>query len=734
MQLSPETPVEEAFLGHTLTDIPGKSATTTSWPAAVLALMILLVPALGVTSYLMLQDTFKSALVAFGVLAAALLFFWQQRGRSTPLLWHGLVLLPLALMLYALVSMAWSHTYLAGVEAIRWFIFTLALWLGLNTFKQRNHVMLLAWGIHAGAAVASIWIALQFWLDWSLFPQAVDPASTFVNRNFFAEYAVCALPFSAYVLADLRAFRWLAWCAATVALIVVAIMMTGTRSALIAMVMLGPVFIVILLKYRHQFAFASWSQLNKALVSLMLVVGVLGMGSIPSGNVKILKENVGSTALQRGFLRAASIGEKKEYTEGSVSKRFVMWMATARMMMANPWTGVGAGAWEVQIPLYQPADDPFEADYYAHNEFLQLLSEYGAVVGGLFLAVLFAYLLLAAGKTWHLHGKALNEAPLRALTLASLLALMIVSNAGFPWRLASTGVLFAICLATLAASDARLGIQEAFFAVPLHWRPAFSSVMFAVLVCCAALAVYITQQAVQAEQKLVSAINLASRAAKLKPPDSQLSAAQTTQLVKDVRAGIAINPHYRKLTGTVADALASMGDWANALWIWESVAASRPNIAAIWLAIARAHAHLEQNDQAMVALKRAQELAPDAPGEQVLEIVLLSRTGHEAQATAMLTHYFDQGWYDYDLLQVGYAIGLKAHNWPLAIRALELRNQTWPEQAADAFMRMGQIYADPAVADRAKALAAFRAGLQAVPTEQKDNFRKRVPESYRAML
>ena len=46
--------------------------------------------------------------------------------------------LPLALMAYALGSMAWSHTYLGGVEAIRWFIFSLLLWLGVNTLSRER--------------------------------------------------------------------------------------------------------------------------------------------------------------------------------------------------------------------------------------------------------------------------------------------------------------------------------------------------------------------------------------------------------------------------------------------------------------------------------------------------------------------------------------------------------------------------------------------------------------------
>ena len=206
MPFHPETPVGVDLGPASL--LP-RRLDPASWPAAALALMMLVLPAVGVPSELMLQDTLKSALVAFGVLAAALVFVWQQRQRTAPLLWHGLVWLPLALMVYALGSMAWSHTYLAGVEAIRWFLLSLLLWLGLNTITRENLPMI-AWGIHGGALVASVWAVSQFWFDFGLFPQGPMPASTFINRNFFAEYAVSALPFSVYVLANLRASRWLA--------------------------------------------------------------------------------------------------------------------------------------------------------------------------------------------------------------------------------------------------------------------------------------------------------------------------------------------------------------------------------------------------------------------------------------------------------------------------------------------------------------------------------------------
>ncbi len=702
-------------------------------PVAALAWMMLLVPAVGVPSDLMLQDTLKSALVAFGVLIAALLFFWQQRQRNTPMQWHGLVWLPLVLMAYALGSMAWSHTYLAGVEAIRWFILSLLLWLGLNTLTRDNLPNLL-WGIHLGAVVASVWTALQFWFDWSLFPQVAQPASTFINRNFFAEYAVCALPFSVFLLTNMRPSRWLGLMALSIALNVVALMMTGTRSALVALLLLAPVFAVILVRYRQQFAFGRWSQVQKTLVGLVLAIGIGALGSVPTGNATIIKEGKGTTALQYSFLRTASVIKSSEYTEGSFSIRSQMWMVTARMMLANPLTGVGAGAWEVQIPLYQPPDTTLGFGYYAHNEFLQLLSEYGMVVGGLVLAFLLAYLLHAAGRTWQLRGDDIQEAPLRAFTLASLLALLLVSGAGFPWHLAGCGALLALGLAILAGSDARLGQEDWFFASSLRWRPVYTQAALVFLMCCTVLAGYITWQAAQAERKLMEAMRLAASLTQSKLTYTKAAVDRKAELLQNAREGIAINPHYHKLISVVADLLASGGDMSNMVLISETAVASRPHAYANWFNLALGYSQLGQLDRAQQALQQVQRLQPDAMTTRKLEIILLSRAGHVEQAAQMLTAQYDQGLYDYELVQAGYVIGFQSRNWPLAIRSLELRNTIWPEQAADGYFRLGNIYANPALHDDVKALAAFKAGLAAVPIEQKENFRSQVPPRYRTQM
>ena len=710
------------------------SISSTPKAAAILAGMMFLLAAVGVPSEFMLQDTLKSAIAAFGVLGAALVFFWDQRERNTPLHWHGLMWLPLVLMAYALGSMLWSHTYLAGVEAIRWFLFALLLWLGLNVLTRKT-IPWVIWGIHLGAVMAALWAAMQFWLDLDFFAQSRFPGSTFANRNFFAEYLVCTLPFSLYLLVGLRrsALRLPAM-AASLCLNCVALMMTGTRSTLMAMAVVFPVLVLIVYRYRGQLACAQWSRLDKTVVAAVLLVGVGVLGSVPSGSDKVLAEGRGSTPLERSYLRTVSMLDTKEYSERSFYTRSLMWKASARLLQANLWTGVGAGAWEVQIPRYQRVADTMETDYYPHNEFLQMLCEYGAVAGGLVLAVLFAYLLMAAGQTWRLPDASSPEAPVRAVTLCSLLILLVVSNAGFPWHLASTTALFALNLAILASTDHALGNDAGFFASGMPWRAAAARPVLALLWCGVGLAAYIVQQAALVEYKLMHSVDMMNVLIKFPDGDAVKRADLKAQMLKSMREGIAINPHYRRITAELAEPLAAGEDWTNAVWVLESLVASRPHIAAMWTGLAMGYSRLGQHDRAQAALQQVQRLKPDAASTRTLEVILLNRAGHPSEAVSTLMAYLDQGPIDFDMVQVGYALGYKTHSWPLAIRALQVRIATWPEQAGESYFLLGKLYAEPAAKDDPKALAAFQAGLDALPAAGKENYRKQIPLPYQGQL
>lgn len=703
------------------------------WTVVIFALLMFLVPAIGVPNEEMLQDTLKSIVASFLVVGAGLLFFWHQRNRRDGLRWHALMWLPLALMFYALGSMVWSHTFLASVEAIRWFVFSLLLLLGINTLS-RDRTAYLVEGIHWGAVIASLWTVLQFLVDFTYFPQGPNPASTFVNRNFFAEFVVCTLPFSAYLLAQAKGSARITLLSFTLGFNIVALMMTGTRGALTAMwVTLLLILPIIGVVCRKQFAFVKWDSGRRILAGGVLFATVLCLGLMSTTNPRLLADSesygIGTNAFTRAFKRTATISP----SDGSLGVRLVMWKATTHMIEAKPWTGVGAGAWEAMLPLYQTEGSQLETDYYVHNEILQLLAEYG-LTGLLFLLGLTAYLLTAAWKTVrNRSAEGLAEAPLRAIALASLLAFLIVSNIGFPWRLAATGCIFALSLAILGASDARLQYRGALLAMRMSWRPAYSQIVAVFLMVCLALTAYISQQAAEAEQKIVHAVKLALSISQSNDYNNPKWDKTKKEMMALAREGIGITTHYRKVTPMIADEMAKWGDWKNAIWVWESVVVSRPYIVAIMSNIARGYAQIGNNEKALEFLARCEKIQPRAVSVRSLKVILMSRTGKEAEAALLAKQSLDDGIYDYDLVNAAYILGMRKGDYDMALKGLELRNKGWPAGQADALFKMGAIYAEFRK-DDAKALASYKGALSAAPDKDREALRKTIPAAFQSRL
>lgn len=699
------------------------------WTVVLFSLMAFFTPALGVPHEEMLQDTLKSIIASFVTLVAAFIFFWQQRNRRSPLRWHMLMWLPILLMFYALGSMVWSHTYLAGVEAIRWFVFAVILWLGLNTLS-REKLPLLAIGIHWGAVIASLWTALQFWVDFKYFPQGPNPASTFVNRNFFAEFAVCTIPFSTLLLIRARGVFSISLYAFTTAFVIVAVLMTGTRGALTAMwlecLLILPTIAYI---YRRNVAILAWTSAERIAAIGVLLATLVGLGLVPTNNPKLIEEaqveGKGMRPIERALKRTAKI----TVGDGSLGVRFVMWKATLNVIKARPVTGVGAGAWESDIPLYQAEGAQLETDYYVHNETLQLLAEYG-LVGWIFLLVLFGYLMVAAWRTLrNKTSEGQQEAPFRAIALTSFLALYIVSNVGFPWRLASTGVLFALCLAILAASDARLGYRGPFFALRMAWSPTFSQLGAISTMICLALAAFITQQAAECESKIVKATKIALTITQSGEPNNPKWDKSKQEMLRLIKEGTDINPHYRKITPMVADELAKWGDWKNATWIWESVISSRPYVVAIMANVARGYATTGNPAKALEYLERAKKVQPRAPSVRSLEVVLLSRSGREKEALVQARDAMKSEVYDYDLVNSAFVLGWRAGDFDFATNAMEIRMKNWPDSKAFGLIQLGNMYTT-GPQKPAQALEYFKQAMAMTPETGRQGLLAQIPPVY----
>ncbi len=675
------------------------------WTAILLALMFFFTPALGVPHELMLQDTLKSIIVSFMSLGAALIMFWLQRNRRDAMRWHMLMWLPLMLCAYALGSMVWSHTYLAGVEAIRWFIFALIVWLVLNCVTRERFPML-AWSVHLGALAVALLGASQFWFDVRFIPQGPNPAATFVNRNFAAEFMACTYVFTAYLIFHERRTAVLAFLGASTGLNLIYLLMCGTRSAYIGSAVAFVAIAVMAWKFRSRFEFGKWRSEQTIVLLGVLAATIVGLGVIKSGNPGAEFKDV--NAFQRGFSRAAQI----RGGDATLGVRMVMWKATMNIIEKRPLTGVGAGAWEVDIPLYQAEGSQLETDYYAHNEPLQLLGEYG-LVGWIFLILLIAYSLTAAWRTLMAKtNDAMNEGPIRAVALISLLALMIVSNIGFPWRLAATGAMFALCLGLLAASDARLGLRGLMSSARLPWAPAVSQTAAVVTMVCLALASYISYQAAESEAKIVTAVKMALTITQSGQPNSPRNDKTKAEMLKLAREGIAINPHYRKITPMLGDEMAKWGDWKNATWIWESVIGSRPYVVAMMSNVARGKAQFGEIPAALEYLERAKKIQPKAVSVRSLEVILLSRSGKEAEALKLAKVAFADNTLDIDMMNAAYILGIRASDFKFAIESMEVRNKSYPDQKVDGLLKIGTVHANY-TKDEAKATEIFRQAYEA---------------------
>ena len=248
------------------------------------------------------------------------------------------------------------------------------------------------------------------------------------------------------------------------------------------------------------------------------------------------------------------------------------------------------------------------------------------------------------------------------------------------------------------------------------------------------LALGLSVLAVAAETRLVRAAQLAYGISRTGAPNDPRWQDQRQEMLRLVREGVALHPHYRKITPLVADELAAWGDWENARWIWASVLESRPHVVALLTNLARASIHLGDLAQAQNYYDRALALRPDAPSLRSVDIMLLLKRGQETQALARLHSYLDSGEVEPDLIDYAYVLGLRQQDFTLALDAQRLRRKLWPDARIDSWLKTGMVYAGPDLRDRQQAQAAFQAAWDATPENLKARVLALIPSDYRSAL
>ena len=312
----------------------------------------------------------------------------------------------------------------------------LTFWCARSIFHRgqlRTTVRWIAWTGLLLAAMTMVLRALSPVLVYGIFPPVskTQTFGPFVSRNDFASWNVMALPLVlGYAVTRMQAhvktdgtpidveeavddlFLWLA---ASIGLMAAVLVLAASRSGLIGVSAALVLFVVLT---RRQASGRNRWVLVGALVGLVIF-------ALSYGNFDRLAARLGET-MDKG------LGERPD-----------IWAMTIALAKDFPWVGVGAGAYEHAMLLYQPAPHLF---YYneAHNEYLQLAAEGGVLVCVPLLVALVAAVSTLVRRLAQEDGAVVWT---RAGAVAAMAGIAVQSIWETGLRMPANGVLFAVAAA-----------------------------------------------------------------------------------------------------------------------------------------------------------------------------------------------------------------------------------------------------------------------------------------------
>lgn len=287
-------------------------------------------------------------------------------------------------------------------------------------------------------------IKLQEWFG--AIPQSKDMhqmsyfiKSVFAHRNIFAQIVLLCFPFLVYaVITEKRTWRYLALI--VVMLSVIPMVFLFVRTVWIGLI--GMIFMAVLIMLIKGVTHRNLKLVWIPLVTLIVIFSVRYM---------VIKKS----SLQTTFLKQTDGFKNTSY--GSVNERILIWKATLPMIADHPIKGVGPGNWSLAIPKYQnnelrnTSKGYFTQFQRAHNDYLQLISEYGILPFLIYLA----FVLIAFGFVIKRIWKSNREDQIWSVVLfLSMVAYAGISVFSFPNERVEHQTLFTFILAFAYLSPA----------------------------------------------------------------------------------------------------------------------------------------------------------------------------------------------------------------------------------------------------------------------------------------
>ena len=312
----------------------------------------------------------ETMVVTSGLTAALLVLHFAGRCLYAPelLRWHAWGWLPLPFLAYAAVNAAWITPvpWLGWHDWLWWAQLTAVFWVVLNlTDRARAAHWLL--GTLAGVAFAAVVLAAyQIFVrpDWLMLGR--QQAEQFIGRasgpfgipNSLAALLLLVLPPTVALVLRPGAGAIQRIVAGYLAIVFTfGLVLTASRGAWLALVLI--VLAAPLVIGRQSWG---WRLRRLGLAGLLvLTMGTVAFLTLPTMRARF----------------ETMVRESGEWT------RPIMWRGAWQLFEANPVWGSGAGSYNVLFEKHRPTHFQMDAQW-AHNDYLNTLSDYGVVGFGLF--------------------------------------------------------------------------------------------------------------------------------------------------------------------------------------------------------------------------------------------------------------------------------------------------------------------------------------------------------------
>lgn len=424
--------------------------------APILRLLFLAAPFCSVPSlaeYADLPQTAAVLLLATAALAVRM-FGAARRGRLE--LPRAAVAAEFALFIaWSFLSLVWAtDRYLALGDAAHFLACGAVFYLvatgrrGISRELGVVDALLAAW-----AGVIAVGLA-QAIFGFDRIEQAAAPASLFANRNMACQYVVTVLPFALarIFLPGRPAVRGAVFVTALGALLFV--LLAQSRAAMLAAAAVFAVAAASIALSRYPFAAAPFRSRRAALFSLALLV------ALPLGAAPRLAGRSFAAQTWRPLSSVAGELQARSRIPSSAQVRVGLWRNGIEIARDHLLLGVGGGNFEVFYPPYNRETSAdrlygFEKQArFAHNEYLQVLVDYGAIGLLLFLAFLFG--LAAAAWRVAREGAPGGDRLLALASLAATASFAIFAFFSFPLHRSMPPLLLALSAGIAARGAGRM--------------------------------------------------------------------------------------------------------------------------------------------------------------------------------------------------------------------------------------------------------------------------------------